>query len=114
LAPDRPSVNLAGDYTVTFAADSACTSLPSSARTRSYAATIAPVSYPSHPAGSGFRLTIVDESFLSNYKSLDLFVAGDYFSGWSGDLHGAPGLVEQVGANTYLTSGGVITATVTS
>ena len=38
-----PSFNLAGNYTVTFTADAACTQLPSATRTRTYSALIASV-----------------------------------------------------------------------
>ena len=44
LAVLAPSVNIAGDYTLTFVADSACTGLPAALRTRTYAATIMPSS----------------------------------------------------------------------
>ena len=40
LAPHGQSANIAGLYTLTFTADSACTNLPDEARTRTYAATI--------------------------------------------------------------------------
>ena len=39
-----PPVNLAGDYTLTFVADSTCGGLPNELRTRSYAVTIPPAS----------------------------------------------------------------------
>ena len=50
---------------------------------------------------------------LSTYNSVWIYVGGDALSAWSGDLHGAPGLVEQIGENAYLTSGGVMFGTVT-
>jgi hypothetical protein len=37
-----PSFNLAGNYTVTFTADAACTQLPTRTRTRTYSASIIP------------------------------------------------------------------------
>ena len=40
LAVFGPPANMAGDYTLTFIADSACTGLPEALRTRTYAATI--------------------------------------------------------------------------
>lgn len=43
LAFTGPSFNLAGDYTVTFTADPACTQLPPAARSRTYNASIAPL-----------------------------------------------------------------------
>jgi hypothetical protein len=46
LAFTGPSFNLAGDYTVTFVADPACTQLPPAARARTYSASIAPLLSP--------------------------------------------------------------------
>jgi hypothetical protein len=106
LSPLAPPVNLAGNYAVTFSADSACPGLPTDVRTRTYAATIALAPNPDHPADTMFRMTLSGPPFLDDYKRFDIFVAGDYVSGWLGDLHGAPGLVEQIGANTYVTLGG--------
>ncbi len=42
LAVLAPPVSMAGDYTLTFVADSACASLPAALKTRTYAATVTP------------------------------------------------------------------------
>ena len=61
LSPLDAPVALAGDYTLTFIAESACANLPDELRTRTYAATIAPadLNWPSFPAQSNtsFKLT---------------------------------------------------------
>jgi len=47
-----------GDYTLTFAADSACTDLPADVRIRAYAATIAPNMVPGVPANTQYLVTV--------------------------------------------------------
>jgi hypothetical protein len=111
LQPDGASADLTGDYTMTIAADPACSDLPASARERTYTARIAHAVYALHPPETTFKLT-VDPSFLSGYRTLDVFVAGSAVTAEVGDLHGAPGLVEQVAETTYLTFGGLISAAV--
>lgn len=114
LRPEGASIDLAGDYTLTIAADPACTGFPAELREKTYAATITPATRPSHPADTTFDLTITDAPFLANYRTVDVFVSRNFMMFAPGDLHGAPGLVERLGATTYLTFGGSITATVTS
>ena len=105
-----PPVNVAGSYTVTFVADSNCDSLPGEVRTRSYAATIAPSSYRPNTA---FSVTFDKTPFLEDYKSFTINVAGNDALFWLGNLHGDPGLVERVAANTYFAFDGTAAATVT-
>src|SRR6185369_15594533 len=52
--------------------------------------------------------------FLSGYGSFEIWVAGSDFTAEVGDLHGAPGLVEQIAKTTYLTYGGSISGAVTA
>jgi hypothetical protein len=108
-----PHANIAGDYTLTFIADSACADLPNEARTRTYVATITPASSPDVPANSRFSVTVSGSPFLDDYNTFIIGVAGDYLAGYLGDLHGAPGLVEQVAKNTYITLGGSVETSVT-
>lgn len=113
LAVLAAPVNLAGDYTLTFIADSSCANLPNEARTRTYAATIA-LAAPSHyPADTHFDVALSGPPFLESHKTFPLHVAGDYVAGWLGDLHGSPGLVEKVAANSYFTLAGAVEASVT-
>jgi hypothetical protein len=114
LAPVGPPVDLAGNYTLTFSVDGGCVALPDDVRTRTYAATIAPMSLANHPVNTSFELTITGSPFLDNYKSFWIFAAGDYISAELGDAHGAAALVEEVAANTYLTFGGSVVTLVTS
>jgi hypothetical protein len=100
---------IAGDYTMTFVADVACDGLPDEVRTRTYAATVALTSRPGEPANSRFDVTVTGGTFLERYNSFTIGVAGDYIKSDIGDWgHGAPGLVEQIATNTYLTLGGTI------
>ena len=98
LALDAPAVDLEGRYTLTFAA--ACTAIPEYARTRTYAATIT-----RHPdVASGFLVSLADASLVRDLAWEGVFVgaAGDYIAVHTGNLHGDPGLIEQVAANAYI------------
>jgi hypothetical protein len=110
-----PPVTLAGDYTLTVLANSACANLPSGMRTRTYAATVAPGGGWSgdrpqdRPANTVFSVTVSGASFrddLLPYRdAFAIRVAGDYVALWLGD-HGRPGLVEQPAPYTYLALSG--------
>ena len=58
LASLNPPVAVAGSYTLTITADSACGSLPDDVRTRSYPATIAAVTTTTVPANTRFTGTV--------------------------------------------------------
>jgi carboxypeptidase family protein len=104
LEPLGPSLNIAGEYTLTVTADTACTDLPDEASTRIYTATIASTS-----ASSRFVATLNDARFLSptpwcnvgppelscSYNTVGIGLAGDLASVSSG-------IVEQLGDTTYL------------
>jgi hypothetical protein len=113
LAPVAPPVDIAGDYTLTLRADGACANLPNEARTRTYAARITRATDPAHPSNTQFDVTVSGSSFLDGYRVFGIFVAGDYLSAEIGNAHGSPGLVEELGAKTYLTLGGSVAASVT-
>jgi hypothetical protein len=110
LAVLAPPVNIAGDYTLTFIADSACPDLPAEVRTRTYSATISPLSSPNVPANTSFDVALGGAPFLPGHSNFGIGVAGDYLSFlvWDGE---SP-LVEQVAANTYLSLSGSAAASV--
>jgi hypothetical protein len=87
-----PPVNMAGDYTLTFIADSACVGLPDEVRTRTYVATITPWS------STSFNVALSGASFLPSRDSFPIGVAGDYITFWFAD----PAIVEQIAANTQV------------
>ena len=62
-----PPVNMAGDYTLTFIADSACTTLPNEVRTRTYAATI-PLASNAIPANAYLDVTVTGATFFKDYQ----------------------------------------------
>ena len=94
-------VAIAGDYTVTFVADSACAgNLPEGVRERIYPATISQSTYPGAPPQTQFNVTLTGAPFLPGHGSFYLGVAGDYVAIFFGD-HG-PLVVEQVAPNAYL------------
>jgi hypothetical protein len=97
LEPIGPSVNLAGVYTLTLTADSACTRLPDAARTRTYTATIVP-----GPRSTSFLVRLSDARFFSTHN-VAMGVAGDFanFATWA-SVNGGPGIVEHVGETTYV------------
>jgi hypothetical protein len=94
-----PSLNLAGDYSLTFTADSACAAIPAELRTRTYAAAITPMS---HRPQTSFEAALANGTFLEHYRAIWIGVAGDYVAFWLGDAHGQPGVVERVAPNAYL------------
>jgi hypothetical protein len=113
LNPTVTPVDLGGEYTVTFIADSACSDLPAEARTRTYAATIARDSSagPNGSASTSMTATLRGGSFLGSLDSFPVGLAGDYADFW---LHGGhdPAVVEQLAPNTYLAFSGNAPATV--
>ena len=92
LEVTAPPVNMAGDYTLTFIADSACVGLPDHVRMRTYAATITPWS------STSFNVALSGASFLPSQDSFPIGVAGDYLTFWFAD----PAIVEQIAANTQV------------
>ena len=70
---DTPSVNLAGDYTLTIAADSTCSEFPSEAQSRTYQATMAPSPYLS----SLYVATLSGATFFPYHNTINARVAGD-------------------------------------
>jgi hypothetical protein len=97
LEPEAQPASLSGDYTLTFVADAACTTLPPEYRRRTYPVTLT-------PSGPNSRLVISLRAgtFLPQYDRFDAGLAGDYFAAMLGDFHGSPGIAERVDANAYL------------
>jgi Carboxypeptidase regulatory-like domain len=93
LQPDGPSANLAGAYTLTLSADTACTNLPEEARTRTYTATIVPGSRPTTFIGRLSDARIVPVPIWPPY--FEIGVAGDF-------ANLALSFVEQLRDGTYL------------
>jgi hypothetical protein len=87
-----PPVNMAGDYTLTFIADSACVGLPDDVRTRTYTATITPWS------STSFNVALSGAAFLPSRDNFPIGVAGDYVAFWFAD----PAIVERIAANKQI------------
>ncbi len=109
----EPTVNIAGDYTLTFTADSACTDLPDIARSRSYRVTVTAQPSAGRSAIPGFDLKVNGARFIGSLGGFPIGAAGARLSFW---LHGRhdPALVEDLGGNTYLGFSGTAGATVTN
>ena len=104
--PVRP-VSLAGEYTLTFQADSACTDLPIEMRTRIYTATVTSDN-ASVPSNTWFYAVLGGAKFIADKASFSIGVAGDYIALQDEE----PWIVEEVASNTYLAIGGLAAATV--
>ncbi len=111
---DAP-VDLAGNYTLTFIADNACTNLPHELQTRTYEASVQPrdISYPGFPANSATSFEVVPKgsAFSDGLNLFFLNVAGNYVNVSLGD-HTDPGVTERVATNTYFAFGGWAITTV--
>jgi hypothetical protein len=108
LASVVPPVNLAGDYTLSIVAG-ACPTLPDALRSRTYDATI---TLAPDPTRARFNVA-VHGSLVEGYRTFQIGVVGNYGGGYLGDGHGTPGLVEQIGRNSYFTVAGEIGVAVT-
>ena len=106
----RP-VDIAGDYSLTIAADGACAGIPDDVRTRTYAASIRPTSDSHTQPGTSLTLTVNDGTFLPNYGRFAIGVAGNdvAFIVYSGEDFG---LVEKIGPGTFLAIGGMATVSI--
>ena len=103
-----PHPNLAGNYTLTVIANSACVALPDAVRTRTYDATVTLRSGSEFPANSHFEVSLSTPPFLDQHRTFQIGVAGDYVGGYVGDLHGTPGIAERITPTAYLGIGGWI------
>ena len=108
-----PKADLAGSYLLTFVAD-ACAGLPDEMRARTYDATARSISSPGGPANSHFVFTVTGAPFRTGYSQFNVGVTGDYFSGFLGDLHGDPGILEQIAPAVSLGFEGVASASIDS
>ena len=101
-----PPVNIAGEYTLTFIADSVCTTLPGELRTRAYTATI-PAASSSNPADAYYLVSVNGRTFYqNNWNVISFGVAADYVAFWLETL------VEQIAPNTFLAFAGEAAASI--
>jgi hypothetical protein len=113
LALPTPPVAVAGEYTVTFIADNACTDVPAEWRSRTYPATMAPYPQSSgRPVDTAFELTLNEGTFLGGLDTIYVGVAGDAIAMWFGGE--GPYVVEEVAPNTYLGFDGAIEVVATA
>ena len=97
-----PSINIAGEYSLRWTVDNACTHWPEAARVRNYTTTITPVGRTS------FRARLSDARFFStvpcpvgrpletcSYNQFAIGVAGDYVSMFIG-------IIEQLSDTSFL------------
>ena len=103
-----PPVAIAGDYTLTFVAGSACANLPDELRTRRYAVTIEPgdlsrPSFPPPPTRPSRSPRWARHSPTASISSISTSRATTLTSRW---VTTDPGITERVAPNTYLAFGG--------
>ena len=101
LSVPEPAVNIAGDYRLTFTADSTCTELPETARSRSYRVSVTPQPLGDRSTVPGYDVTVVGASMLGTLTGFPIGVAGNHLSLWLHSRHD-PAIVEHLGDNTYL------------
>ena len=116
LALPSAPVNIAGEYTMTVEAAEGCAALPADMRSRSYTASIVAQAVQPTAASSYFRVDIGGPRLMPEavWSGLWIAVAGDDIELEMGDLHGQPGLIEQLGNDTYFSAGAWGRATVAS
>jgi hypothetical protein len=100
LAPLAPAVDMAGNYTLTIAVDSACTGFPDEVRTRSYEARLTRRTVGNLPANTRCDGAVSGALFAPYSNAFFFGVAGDYVT-LSTEGEG-PSIVEQVGPNRYM------------
>jgi hypothetical protein len=106
-----PHADLSGRYELTFTAAESCSGLPEELRRRTYDATLTPYQGSGAAANSQFTVDVAAPA-LPLLNSFLIGVAGNYLAFWLGDLHGAPGLAEQLAPNVYIGIGGAGEASV--
>ena len=102
-----PPVNMAGNYTVNFVADSACTMLPNDVQSRTFTATI-PAALIATPAGPSITVAMGGATFVEGWNTVEVGIAGDYVAFWLETL------VEQIAPNVFLSFGGEAAGSVKS
>ena len=110
LRPLAPPLDLDSSYTMTITTDAACSSLPQSARARSYQVALTKRFREGTADLLGYDGTINADDVLSPVRRFSMNVAGNYLSIFFRRGEGEiAGLIEQVGDNTYV----VMTASAT-
>ena len=95
---DSSSQNLAGDYTLTIAADPACSELPREARSRTYEAIVT----PSASASNAYSVELSGASFPTSRNTVFASVSGDSVR-FAIDPYSDMIIAEQLTASTVLT-----------
>ena len=109
----EPSVNVAGDYTLTFTAAASCTDLPDVARSRSYRAAVTAQPAAGRSAIPGFDVNVIGP-VVGNMTGFPIGVAGNRLNLWLHARHDPP-IVEDLGGNAYVAfSGGAETTVATA
>ena len=112
LALPVPPATMAGEYALTFQADSACTDLPIEMRTRSYTATVtSDNSNASIPSNTWFYAVLEGAPFILDKAGFWIGVAGHYVAFLIAEGED-PWIVEEFASNAYVAIGGVAAATV--
>jgi hypothetical protein len=98
---DVPSVNLTGDWNVTLHADASCTGVPDALRTRTYTATVDPLSFRTQ----NYKGLLSGADFGNRQPEVYINVAGPYASFYIEDPwgdHGGTHVVEKLTPSGYV------------
>lgn len=112
-----PQPDITGEYTMTFVADGQCVDrLPPEARSRTFDASVKPYTLIP-PANSWFALNLTSSGVIDHPNGPRagsvVGLAGNYVNIGFGDGHGAAGVVEEIGPNTYVTLEGELKTFIT-
>jgi hypothetical protein len=107
-------VDIAGEYTLTFVAGTACTGLPTELRTRTYDASIALADDSHLQTGTSLALTVRGASFVGEHHGFPIGVAGDTVTFSIYYRQEDFGVVEQTASGTFVAIQGSATISVAS
>jgi hypothetical protein len=111
--PNAPAA-VAGDYTLMFTADSACTTLPENLRSRTYEVTIAPTPFmfgSTPETTTSFQVAPQGGAFSGRIRFFWVNVAGNFIALRFGDSSD-PGVIEAVAPYGHVAFGGSAEVTV--
>ena len=108
LAIPAPSVNIAGDYTLTLLADASCSALPAALRSRVYDVRIAPASWPDAPDRTIFTAQVTSVPLVEGYDRFPIGVVENFLTF---ELRGhGPYLLERLDDQRFLGFDGLAAA----
>ena len=109
LRPERPSIDMTGQYTLTLAADPTCHDLPGPLVSRNFTATVSRSSPPDWPPDTSFAVTVAGETVLDEFRRFSIHTAADNVTFFLEETD-RPALIEQIAATEFLAFNGIARA----